>query len=65
MIHRPLQALAHNYYCSSNYGKAITYWNRLLSLQPANAFARFMLGKSYIGNGEPAKGEVLCDNAFN
>ncbi|WP_089783165.1 tetratricopeptide repeat protein [Chitinophaga sp. YR573] len=59
-----LQALAHNYYSSNNYGKAIIYWNRLLSLQPANAFARFMLGKSYIGNGESAKGEVLCDNAL-
>jgi tetratricopeptide (TPR) repeat protein len=60
-----LQALAHNYYSSNNYSKAIIYWNRLLSLQPANAFARFMLGKSYIGNGEAAKGEALCDKAFN
>jgi tetratricopeptide (TPR) repeat protein len=70
LIQRPeevkaLQALGHTYYTTGNYGKAIIQWNRLLLLQPANAFARFMLGKSYIGNGEILKGENLCDKSTN
>jgi tetratricopeptide (TPR) repeat protein len=56
--------LGHHYYTTGNYGIAITYWNKLYALQPANLFACFMLGKSYIGNGETAKGEALCDKAF-
>lgn len=61
---RPMQALAHHYYLAGNYGAAITYWDKLLNIQPENAFALFMLGKSYIGNGEVAKGEALCDKAL-
>ncbi|WP_177230441.1 tetratricopeptide repeat protein [Chitinophaga sp. CF118] len=60
---KALQALAHTHYTSGNYSKAIVQWNKLLFLQPGNAFARFMLGKAYIGNGEIAKGEALCDKA--
>lgn len=70
LIQRPeevkaLQALGHIYYANGNYAKAIIQWNRLLLLQPGNAFARFMLGKSYIGNGEISKGENLCDRSTN
>lgn len=61
---RPMQALAHHYYLAGNYDAAIMYWGKLLSIQPENAFAMFMLGKSYIGNGEAAKGEALCDRAL-
>jgi tetratricopeptide (TPR) repeat protein len=60
---RALQTLGHAYYANGNYTKAIVYWNQLLLLQPDNGFARFMLGKSYIGNGEISKGEELCDKA--
>jgi tetratricopeptide (TPR) repeat protein len=70
LVQRPedaqaLQALGHTYFTAENYNKAITYWKRLSALQPTNAFARFMLGKSYIGNGEITKGEKICDEAFN
>lgn len=61
---RPMQALAHHLYLSGNYPAAINYWDRLLRIQPENAFAMFMLGKSYIGNGEAARGEELCDRAL-
>jgi tetratricopeptide (TPR) repeat protein len=70
LIQRPgetkaLQALGHTYYTNGNYSKAIVQWSRLLVLQPNNAFVRFMLGKSYIGNGDILKGEELCDNSIN
>jgi len=61
---RPMQALAHHYYLSGDFISAILYWNKLLSIQPENAFALFMLGKSYIGKGEKEKGEALCDKAL-
>ncbi|TWW01549.1 tetratricopeptide repeat protein [Chitinophaga pinensis] len=61
---RALQALAHHYYLAGEYVAAVTYWDRLLRIQPANAFAMFLLGKSYIGKGEVAKGEALCDKAL-
>ena len=61
---RALQALAHHYYLAAQYEAAVTYWDRLLRIQPANAFAMFLLGKSYIGKGELAKGEALCDKAL-
>ena len=61
---RPMQALGHHYFLAGNYGAAITYWDKLVTIQPENAFALFMLGKSYIGNGEVAKGEELCDRAL-
>lgn len=62
---KALQTLGHAYYANGSYGKAVTQWNQLLLLQPDNAFARFMLGKSYIGNGEISKGEELCDKAIH
>jgi tetratricopeptide (TPR) repeat protein len=61
---RPMQALAHHYYLSGNFESAISYWNKLLREQPENAFALFMLGKSYIGKGDVAKGEQMCDRAL-
>jgi tetratricopeptide (TPR) repeat protein len=61
---RAIQALAHHYYLTGKYDAAISYWDRLLRLHPANAFALFLLGKSYIGKGEVAKGEALCDKAL-
>lgn len=61
---RPLQALAHHYYLAGDFGQAITFWGKLVHVQPGNAFAMFMLGKSYIGKGEMAKGEELCDRAL-
>lgn len=61
---RAIQALAHQYYLAGDFDAAVSYWDRLLRIQPANAFAMFMLGKSYIGQGEVAKGEALCDKAL-
>jgi tetratricopeptide (TPR) repeat protein len=61
---RPIQALAHHYYLTGDYHAAISYWTKLVVMQPSNAFALFMLGKSYIGNGDIAKGEALCDKAI-
>ncbi|MBW8685011.1 tetratricopeptide repeat protein [Chitinophaga rhizophila] len=61
---RALQALAHHYYLAGSYQLAVSYWDRLLSIQPGNAFAMFMLGKSYIGTGEVNRGEALCDKAL-
>jgi tetratricopeptide (TPR) repeat protein len=55
--------LGHVYYYEGNYKAAVVLWTKLLSLQPHNYFAMFMLGKSYIGSGEQAKGEQLCDKA--
>lgn len=61
---RAIQALGHQYYLSGAFTAAISYWDKLLRIQPANAFAMFMLGKSYIGQGEVAKGEAMCDRAL-
>ncbi len=55
--------LGHVYYYEGNYKAAVALWTKLLSIQPENYFAMFMLGKSYIGSGERAKGEELCDKA--
>jgi len=55
--------LGHVYYYEGNYKAAVALWTKLLTLQPQNYFAMFMLGKSYIGSGDLAKGEQLCDKA--
>lgn len=59
-----IHELGHVYYYQGNYKAAVALWTKLLSLQPQNYFAMFMLGKSYIGSGEQAKGEQLCDRAI-
>jgi tetratricopeptide (TPR) repeat protein len=61
---KTLHQRAHYYYTNAQYSKSIIYWEKLLKIQPENAFAVFMLGKSYIGKGEVAKGEELCDKAI-
>ena len=55
--------LGHVYYYEGNYKAAASMWSKLLTMQPQNYFAMFMLGKSYIASGEQAKGEELCDRA--
>lgn len=57
------QQLAHHLYDSGHFKKAIVQWKKVLQLQPGNAFAMFMLGKSYIGVGDNKKGTALCDQA--
>lgn len=56
--------LAHAMYNTGNFSAAIVQWENVLRLQPANAFVMFMLGKSYMGNGDTAKGTALCDKAL-
>lgn len=58
-----IQAIAQYSYVNGDYQQAIAYWQQLLNIQPENAFAMFMLGKSYIGHGEQQKGEQYCDRA--
>lgn len=60
-----IHSLGHVYYYEGNYKAAVALWAKLLSLQPQNYFAMFMLGKSYIGSGDQAKGEQLCDKAVD
>lgn len=60
-----IHELGHVYYYEGNYKAAVALWTKLLSLQPQNYFAMFMLGKSYIGSGEQTKGEELCDKAVD
>ncbi|WP_089894721.1 tetratricopeptide repeat protein [Chitinophaga arvensicola] len=55
---------AHDFYGRGLFKKAIIQWKKVLHLQPDNAFAMFMLGKSYMGAGEKEKGEYLCDQAI-
>ena len=55
--------LAHATYRKANYPAAVNAWTAVLKHQPGNAFALFMLGKSYMGAGEQEKGEKLCDQA--
>lgn len=57
------QHLAHDLYGKKLFKRAIVQWKKVLHLQPSNAFAMFMLGKSYMGAGEQEKGERLCDEA--
>jgi tetratricopeptide (TPR) repeat protein len=59
------QYLAHELYSKGRFKRAIVQWKKVLKLQPANAFAMFMLGKSYIGAGETVRGEALCDQAIS
>ncbi|HVI44307.1 MAG TPA: tetratricopeptide repeat protein [Chitinophaga sp.] len=59
-----LYNLAHALYSKGSFASAIIQWEKLLYLQPENAFAMFMLGKSYIGAGEEQKGLKLCDKAM-
>lgn len=61
---RIMQQLAHAYFKQQNYVQAAMQWNRILVLQPQNAFAMFMLGKSYICSGEVVKGQSICDQAM-
>lgn len=56
--------LANACYKQQDFTQAITQWNNILMLQPLNAFAMFMLGKSYICSGEVAKGQAICDQAL-
>ncbi|WP_160716609.1 tetratricopeptide repeat protein [Chitinophaga solisilvae] len=56
--------LAHACYNKGYYNEAVIHWEKILHLQPTNGFTMFMLGKSYIGAGEQAKGETLCDKAL-
>jgi tetratricopeptide (TPR) repeat protein len=58
------QHLAHDLYSRGLFKRAIVQWKKVLHLQPVNAFAMFMLGKSYMGAGEQEKGEALCDEAI-
>lgn len=60
-----IYTLAHTFYTKQEFKEAIEQWNLLLSLQPENAFAMFMLGKSYMGAGDTAKGSALCDKALS
>ncbi|RAJ83504.1 tetratricopeptide repeat protein [Chitinophaga dinghuensis] len=55
--------LAHANYRKENYPAAVDAWKAVLKHQPGNAFALFMLGKSYMGAGEKEKGERICDQA--
>lgn len=59
-----MQNLANAYYKKQDYAQAAVQWNNILMQQPMNAFAMFMLGKSYICSGEVAKGQVICDQAL-
>ena len=61
---RIMQQLAHAYFKKQSYAEAAMQWNRILVLQPQNAFAMFMLGKSYICSGEVVKGQRICDQAL-
>lgn len=61
---RIMQQLAHAYFKQQSYAEAAMQWNRILVLQPQNAFAMFMLGKSYICSGEVVKGQQICDQAL-
>lgn len=58
------QHQAHDLYERKLFKQAIVQWKKVLHLQPTNAFAMFMLGKSYMGAGEKEKGEDLCDQAI-
>lgn len=58
------QQLAHSLYEKKLFKRAIVQWKKVLHLQPINAFAMFMLGKSYMGAGDQEKGERLCDEAI-
>ncbi|HEY9259830.1 MAG TPA: hypothetical protein VIP81_17800 [Chitinophaga sp.] len=58
------QHQAHDLYNKGHFKRAIVQWKKVLHLQPTNAFAMFMLGKSYMGAGEQEKGETLCDQAI-
>ena len=55
---------AHNLYNRKQYKRAVVQWKKVLQLQPGNAFALFMLGKSYMNMGRKEKGEALCDEAI-
>ncbi|UYQ91337.1 tetratricopeptide repeat protein [Chitinophaga horti] len=61
---RTMLSLANAYYKKQDYTNALTQWNGILVMQPMNAFAMFMLGKSYIGAGQLAKGQQICDQAL-
>lgn len=61
---RIMLSLANAYYKKQDYTNAVTQWNIILALQPMNAFAMFMLGKSYMGAGEVMKGQQICDQAL-
>ena len=60
-----IYTLAHTFYTQQEFKEAIKQWDLLLSLQPENAFAMFMLGKSYMGAGDTVKGTALCDKALS
>ncbi|MGN6511608.1 MAG: tetratricopeptide repeat protein [Chitinophaga sp.] len=59
-----MQSLANAYFKKQDYTRAAVQWNNILMQQPMNAFAMFMLGKSYICSGEVAKGQRICDQAM-
>lgn len=61
---RIMLSLANAYYKKQDYTHALTQWNGILVMQPMNAFAMFMLGKSYIGAGQLVKGQQICDQAL-
>ncbi|MBO9732269.1 MAG: hypothetical protein J7623_26745 [Chitinophaga sp.] len=58
------QQQAHHLYHKKLYKRAIVQWKKVLHLQPGNAFAMFMLGKSYMGAGEATTGAAWCDKAI-
>lgn len=58
------QQQADDLYHKKLYKRAIVQWKKVLHLQPGNAFAMFMLGKSYMGAGEATTGAAWCDKAI-
>ncbi len=59
-----LNSLAEAYYDSKKYDDAILFFNQLLSLDPNNAGALYMIGMSWQKKGQKEKGMGLCDRAI-
>ncbi len=51
-------------YATAKYDDALSYYEKLLSLDPKNASALYMAGMTFQKKGEKEKGQKICDKAI-
>jgi tetratricopeptide (TPR) repeat protein len=59
-----LNMIAEANYDAKRYDAAISYWDKILSMDKQNASALYMIGMSYQKKGDKQKGMALCDKAI-
>lgn len=60
-----LQDIAQAMYTTKHYDDALTYYQKLLELNPKDASALYMAGMTFQKKGQKEKGQAMCDKAIS